>query len=114
LALRSVKRAVVHGDVVLNGGDVVVATGGARGVTAACLIALARARSGLRFALLGRTALAEEGGSTRSVADEPGLKKVLLADAKARGETPTPAVLGKRVAAILAGREVRATLDALA
>jgi NAD(P)-dependent dehydrogenase (short-subunit alcohol dehydrogenase family) len=112
LALRSVKRAVARGESVIAKDTVVVATGGARGVTAACLIALAKARGG-RYLLLGRTALAEEPAAARGAKDEPALKKALLDEAKAKGALPTPAELGKKVAAILAGREARATMDAI-
>ncbi|MEQ1572353.1 MAG: SDR family NAD(P)-dependent oxidoreductase, partial [Myxococcota bacterium] len=114
LALRSVKRAVAPDPAAhpIDRDTVVVATGGARGVTAACLLALARARGG-RYALLGRTPLAEESAVTRGVADEAGLKRTLLAEAQKAGAMPTPAELGRKVSGILAGREVRATLDAL-
>jgi hypothetical protein len=96
----------------LSASDVVLASGGARGVTAASLIALART-SGAKFVLLGRTPLAEEPASCKGIDDPAALKKVLLTEAMARGEKPAPAALGKAVDGILAGREVRATLAAI-
>ncbi|MGC4120676.1 MAG: PfaD family polyunsaturated fatty acid/polyketide biosynthesis protein [Myxococcales bacterium] len=77
---------------VLDSCSVVVATGGARGVTAACLVALAR-RTKARFLLLGRTALAEEPACCRSAKDGAALKRALLEDAKASGRSMTPAEL---------------------
>jgi acyl transferase domain-containing protein len=93
-------------------GAVVVASGGARGVTAACLLALARA-SRARFLLLGRTELADDPPACRDVLEDTEIKRVLLAGARARGLAPTPAELGKQAATIQANREIRATLEAL-
>ncbi len=91
--------------------SVIVATGGARGVTAACLVALARAHGG-RYALLGRTPIEEETADTRGIDDDAALKQALL-NAAPSSKRPSPAAIGKRVARIRAGREVKATLDAL-
>ncbi|RZO61715.1 MAG: SDR family NAD(P)-dependent oxidoreductase [Sandaracinaceae bacterium] len=90
---------------------VVVASGGGRGVTAACLITLAEEVGG-RYLLLGRTALAEEDESTRAVPDAE-LENALMARARARGETPTPRALRDEARRLRAAREVRATLDAI-
>ncbi|MCA9493928.1 MAG: SDR family NAD(P)-dependent oxidoreductase, partial [Myxococcales bacterium] len=91
---------------------VIVATGGARGVTAHTLIALARAHGG-KYALLGRTALEDEPSCVAGLTEEPALKRALLQDAMARGEKVTPADIGRKVSRILANREIRATLDAM-
>ncbi|MEQ8455028.1 MAG: SDR family NAD(P)-dependent oxidoreductase [Sandaracinaceae bacterium] len=90
---------------------VVVASGGGRGVTAACLITLAEEVGG-RYLLLGRTALAEEDESTGAVPDAE-LENALMARARARGETPTPRALRGEARRLRAAREVRATLDAI-
>jgi len=92
--------------------SVVVVSGGARGVTAACTIELARAAC-CRFLLLGRTPMEDEPACCRGIESDSDLKRVLLAEAKARGEIATPAKLGSRVAAILAVREIRRTLRAI-
>jgi len=97
----------------LSAGDVVVVSGGGRGVTAACVVALARATQ-TRFVLLGRTALADEPAEVRGAATDAELKKALLLAARARGEKPAPAALGQQVRRILAGREIRATVAAVA
>ena len=93
--------------------SVLVCSGGARGVTAATLIALAR-RSPSKIALLGRTALEEEPAPCRGVEGEANLKRALMLAAKAEGLPVEPAKIGGRVARVLAMREVGETLAALA
>jgi malonyl CoA-acyl carrier protein transacylase len=97
----------------LQPGDVVVASGGARGVTAATLIELARATK-CRLVLAGRTALETEPDAARGLSGDAALKKGLLEDAKKSGRAVTPAALGKQVEKILANREVLATIAAIA
>jgi acyl transferase domain-containing protein len=89
-----------------------VATGGARGVTAACLIGLAR-RVRPRLLLLGRTRLAREPAWSEGAPDEASLRRALLEHDRADGATPAPRELEARVSAVLRAREVRATMDAL-
>ena len=89
-----------------------VVSGGARGVTAATLIALAR-RIQPRVVLLGRTPLNEDLSKLASFADEPALKKALVAEAKSRGGTIDLAQIQSRVRRILAQREVQKTIDQL-
>ncbi|WP_437532237.1 SDR family NAD(P)-dependent oxidoreductase [Sorangium sp. So ce726] len=109
---RSVRQDALPGPLPLGPSDVVVASGGARGVTAATLIALARA-SRARFALLGRTALEDEPAACRGADGEAALKAALVKAATSAGQRVTPAEIGRSVAKILANREVRATLDAI-
>ncbi|MDC0680904.1 type I polyketide synthase [Sorangium atrum] len=111
-APRSVRQDAQPGPLPLGPSDVVVASGGARGVTAATLIALARA-SRARFALLGRTALEDEPAACRGADGEAALKAALVKAATSEGQRVTPAEIGRSVAKILANREVRATLDAI-
>ena len=110
--LRSVERTVAPGAPVIVPGDVVVVSGGARGVTAACIEEWAR-ESRARFVLLGRTSLAAEAACCAGVADEAGLKKALLAEARSQGLSPAPAELGARVHEVLSNREIRRTLAAI-
>src|SRR5690606_22990229 len=90
-------------------GAVVVASGGARGVTAATLVALANAHQP-RFVLLGRTPLADEPEACRGVDGEGPLKAALARAAKASGQKASPAEIGRQVARILGNREIRDTL----
>jgi hypothetical protein len=110
--LHSVAQAPMPAEPVIGDGDVVVVSGGARGVTAACLVAwLGSVRP--RLVLLGRTALDEEPPACRGIDGEAPLKKALLAAAKAAGENVTPAELTARVQQVQAVREIQATLAAL-
>jgi NAD(P)-dependent dehydrogenase (short-subunit alcohol dehydrogenase family) len=94
----------------LDSNDVVVVSGGARGVTAACVIALAtQTRS--KFVLLGRSALTDD--AYPGITDDAGLKHAVLQAAKAAGEAVKPADIGRRVRNILASREVNETLGAI-
>ncbi len=96
---------------VLTRGDVVVASGGARGVTAVTMLALARA-TGCKLALLGRTAVEDESTVTRGVTGDAALKTAVMDDARRRGVALTPGELTRAVERVLAGREVQATLEA--
>ncbi|WP_372405427.1 SDR family oxidoreductase [Streptomyces luteireticuli] len=87
--------------------DILVATGGARGVTAAALTALARTGRP-HLALLGRTELDEEPAGLPPDADEAALVRAL----SGRTEEP-PLALARRARHILAVREIRATLAAI-
>ncbi|PRP90688.1 Polyketide synthase PksJ [Enhygromyxa salina] len=93
-------------------GDVVVVSGGARGVTAACTIEWAR-RTRARFALLGRSRLEPEPPCCAGLDEDAKLKRALLDQAQREGEALTPASLARRVKAVVAGREIRATLAAI-
>ncbi|MGD9485889.1 SDR family NAD(P)-dependent oxidoreductase [Streptomyces sp. TRM70308] len=91
---------------------VIVASGGARGVTAAALLDLARAHRP-RIVLLGRTEPAPEPAGLASARDEPSLTR-LLAERDSPGPGgASPSALTARARRILAAREVRATLAAL-
>ncbi|AKF05205.1 type I polyketide synthase [Sandaracinus amylolyticus] len=112
LTLVSERVAVSSSPSVLEAGSVVVASGGARGVTAATLIALAR-ETKCKLVLLGRTALEDEPAAANGAKDDAALKRALLEDAKKSGQAIAPAELGKRVERILANREVRGTIEAI-
>jgi NAD(P)-dependent dehydrogenase (short-subunit alcohol dehydrogenase family) len=96
----------------LGENPVLVVSGGARGVTAACIIALAGVTR-LRLALIGRTPLEPEPLGFDGFTDEASLNSALLADARTRREAVTPRQLVERSARIMAGREIRNTLDRL-
>jgi acyl transferase domain-containing protein/NADP-dependent 3-hydroxy acid dehydrogenase YdfG len=86
--------------------SVIVATGGARGVTAAGLRLLA-GQQRPRLVLLGRTPLSDEDADLASATDEAGLVRLL-----AQRQPGTPAQLAARAARVLAAREIRETLAA--
>ncbi|MGW4759075.1 SDR family NAD(P)-dependent oxidoreductase, partial [Streptomyces chartreusis] len=102
-----------QGPAAVDSESVIVATGGARGVTAEVLKNLARAHRP-RIALLGRTALGSTPGKLPDTSDTAELTRALVAlKAKAGGPPPTPADLKAQVSAVLAEREIQATIDAL-
>ncbi|MBS1153322.1 MAG: omega-3 polyunsaturated fatty acid synthase, partial [Myxococcaceae bacterium] len=110
LALREAPAVVLEQRVAA--GDLVVVTGGARGVTAECARALAQQR-GVALLLLGRSAVpTAEPQWMAAATDEAALKRALLEHA-APGERPSPKMLGEACRAVLAGREIRASLAAL-
>jgi acyl transferase domain-containing protein len=106
--LQSVARTVRPSVGAINAGDVVVVSGGARGVTAACISEWAK-ECKARFVLLGRTPLVDEPADCIGVADEAQLKRIVLA----RGASLTPSELSKEVDRIVGAREIRATLAAI-
>ncbi len=108
LALRDAK---VHGGPLpLKSGDVVVVTGGARGVTADCARELAKA-SGATVLLLGRSpAPVLEPTWLAAAKDEASIKRVLLE--QAAGARPSPKQLAESCRQVFAARDIRATLDA--
>jgi acyl transferase domain-containing protein/NAD(P)-dependent dehydrogenase (short-subunit alcohol dehydrogenase family) len=95
---------------VLKRGDTVLVTGGARGVTAATLIALAK-RYPVRFVIWGRTALAAlEAKETKDLTDAAAIKRQLL---YLHPELSHPKDLEKAYRNILSQRELYATFNAL-
>ena len=92
--------------------DVIVVSGGGRGVTAASVIALAT-ETQASFVLIGRTELGDEPPEASGLTSDAELKRALLTSAAAQGLKLTPKQLEQQVQRILADREVRATLAAL-
>ena len=92
--------------------DVVLASGGARGVTAHCLIELAR-QARPAIILLGRTALEREPPFLAGATTDTEIKRALIEDARARGETPDLKQIGRLAAKVLKQREVAHTLAAI-
>jgi NAD(P)-dependent dehydrogenase (short-subunit alcohol dehydrogenase family) len=84
-------------------------SGGARGVTAACCIALAKA--GMKqVVLLGRSGLSDEPAACRDAMDEGALKRALISIAEGK---PNLAAIARQAKDILAQREVRANMAAM-
>jgi acyl transferase domain-containing protein len=99
-------------ELTLTTDDVLVVTGGARGVTARCVRELA-ARRPCEFILLGRTELDDEPEWAAGVADDA-LKAAAIAAVRAAGEQPTPKQVDRLTRNLVAQREIRATVDAVA
>ena len=97
-------------ELALEEGDLVVVSGGARGVTAAVAVALAR-KYRPTLALLGRSPLpADEPRWLQNLDTETEIKKALLAHSDT---SLTPKELQQHCDQVQAGREIRRTLDAI-
>ncbi len=101
----------------LSGEDVVVVSGGARGITAAAVIALAR-RTGARFALLGRSPQPSPLPRWLPENTDPAtVKRAILAHdppAGKNGQPPSPTAVELAFKRHMANRDIRHTLTALA
>jgi len=93
-----------------NRGDVVLITGGGRGITAGAAVAIAE-RYGCTVELVGRSPLpAAEDAELAACADAPALRRLFLS----RLPDAAPAKVEAAVQRALADRQIRATLSAIA
>ncbi|NOX29922.1 MAG: SDR family NAD(P)-dependent oxidoreductase, partial [Actinobacteria bacterium] len=113
LTLRSELIAVESGQTPLAANDVIVVSGGARGVTAATTIKLAES-SGATFVLLGRSEVQDEPASCVDAIDDAAIKRTLLEAATLAGDDLTPRQLSAQVDRVLNSREIRSTLETIA
>ena len=93
----------------LQAGDLVVVSGGGRGVTAAAAIALA-SRGPFNVLLIGRTDPIDDPAWAKGVSDEG----LVAARVAAPGDRPSPAEANADAAHVRASREIRATIARLA
>ncbi|MFD8496445.1 SDR family NAD(P)-dependent oxidoreductase [Amycolatopsis sp. NPDC059657] len=108
VTVEAVAGTVETGKSAITEDSVIVATGGARGVTAEALRELAKAHRP-RLVLLGRTPLNEEPAYLNGITDEPQLKRLVMQHT----DQPTPVKINEQVKAVLGAREIRETLDAI-
>jgi acyl transferase domain-containing protein/NAD(P)H-dependent flavin oxidoreductase YrpB (nitropropane dioxygenase family)/NAD(P)-dependent dehydrogenase (short-subunit alcohol dehydrogenase family) len=87
---------------------VLLATGGARGITAR--LALSLARPGMRVALAGRTPRVQEDAALQPLQEDSQLRSHFIATAGR--DSVSPLEIERRVAAVLRGREVARNLRA--
>lgn len=88
-------------------------SGGARGVTANCVIEMAQAFGG-KFILLGRSDASVAVPAFAKTEDNAGaLNRLIMQDLKERGEKPNLATVKKIYNQIVAKKEIDATLDAI-
>ncbi|MBW4554946.1 MAG: SDR family NAD(P)-dependent oxidoreductase [Trichormus sp. ATA11-4-KO1] len=92
--------------------QVFLVSGGAKGITAECVIKLAQ-RYQCKFILLGRSAAEPEPVWAEGYVGEAELKKRIMEDFVAKGDKPTPAMVQKKFQAIASRREIAATLQAI-
>lgn len=116
VVLAPAERALCAGardGVALGPGSVILALGGARGITSAVCAELA-SRFGSRFVLVGRSPLpGPEASETRDLTAENDLKRALMECRRAKGDPVTPVLVEAEYRALRAAREVRDTLETL-
>jgi len=92
--------------------SVFLVSGGAKGITAECVIELAKQKK-CQFILLGRSAIADEPTWAVGCSSESELKQRLMEDFLAKGEKPTPVMVQHEFNAISSKREIEKTLSAI-
>ncbi|HFC11827.1 MAG TPA: SDR family NAD(P)-dependent oxidoreductase, partial [Anaerolineae bacterium] len=108
----ALEAAVPSGDISVE--SLFVVSGGAKGITATCVLQLAQQYRS-RFILLGRSALDAVDDSWVSADASTGdLKRLVMQRLIAQGEKPTPRVVNKMAKQIASQREIRATLRQIA
>lgn len=95
----------------LDANQVFLVSGGARGVTARCVIGLAQACQ-CQFVLFGRTVI-DASDPVLSYADDADLKRQVVAHLRKRGETITPIVIEQLARRIKSRDEINETLLAI-
>lgn len=96
----------------LNKESVILVTGGGRGVTAACIIELAKTVPAT-FILIGRSELQNESASYHNCPNEAELKKLLIAESFASQQKMTPKEIEAKLKQIIDNREIISTLNQL-
>lgn len=98
----------------LGSDDVVLITGGAKGITADIAIELAH-QFKPTLVLVGRSSLPddEEPADTATFTDAPSLKKVIMQRIQRSGEKPAPAMVERAFRKLMGEREIRASLAAM-
>ena len=93
--------------------SVFLVSGGAKGVTAHCVIGIAKQYQA-KFILLGRSSFdANEPSWAAGINDEVALKKAAMQALIATGEKPTPVKVSQFIRPVLANREIAQTLTAI-
>lgn len=98
----------------IDSSSVFLVSGGARGITAQCILKLAQ-QYPCQWILLGRSSIAAPLPVwATDCFDEDELKRRIMAAMREDGEKPTPVKVQKQLAAISARRDIETTLQALA
>ncbi|MFP6583251.1 MAG: SDR family NAD(P)-dependent oxidoreductase [Candidatus Hydrogenedentota bacterium] len=93
----------------IDDSSVFLVSGGAKGVTAECVVKLA-ATSGGTYILLGRSALDAVPSWAEGLEDETALKMAGMEQLKASGEKPTPVKVKEFIRPVLSTREIESVL----
>jgi NAD(P)-dependent dehydrogenase (short-subunit alcohol dehydrogenase family) len=112
LVLSPIAHPAQDGEPTIDSNSIIVVSGGGRGITAACLISLAK-RVHPKIAILGRTELAPDPDWAEGISGDANLKRAYLMAMKAKGQSVTPIDAKKAALKVEAIRETRSTLEAL-
>ncbi|MBD2569653.1 type I polyketide synthase [Anabaena lutea] len=96
----------------ITNNQVFLVSGGAKGITAQCVIKLAQ-ESQCKFILLGRSSTESEPVWAEGCENEAELKQRIMEDFQAKGEKPTPIMVQKKYQTISSQREIQNTLKAI-
>jgi acyl transferase domain-containing protein len=97
----------------INSDSVFLVSGGAKGVTAHCVIEIAKQYHS-KFILLGRSSFDDNEPSwAKDITDEVALKKAAMQALITAGDKPTPVKVTQFVRPVLANREIAQTLNAI-
>lgn len=100
-------------EIYVNENSVVLVSGGARGITASCVIKLAE-HTRCKFILMGRSSPEmPQVGFDPDGCDDAELKRKIAADLSAKGEKPVPTKIQKIFSSIRSSQEIHATLSAV-
>ena len=110
-AIQAIHQAPRLSRAVVEASNVWFVPGGARGVTAACVKELARRQSGSVFVLAGRSDIVPWPEGMDVTSDMKQLRGALISVARASGQTPSLPDVDRQAKALLAGQEIRETLD---
>ncbi|WP_238583850.1 type I polyketide synthase [Legionella brunensis] len=92
--------------------SVILVTGGARGITAKCIIEVSN-HVKPTFILLGRTVIKEEPPELRALKESSAIQQWLINKAQQQGEGIEPRVIRQQLSLILASREITSTIELL-
>ena len=104
----------MNGNKLVHPESVVLVSGGARGITARCVVKLAE-RAHCKFILLGRSSpdMPQIGFNPDGLEDAE-LKRRIAADLSTKGEKPVPAKIQKIFSGVRSSQEIHETINAVA
>ena len=101
---------VMEGEADINNDDVIIITGGAKGITAQCALALAK-RYHPKIILMGRSRTPhEEPAWVKNFYTEPDIKQAIILNSF-QNEKPVPAEIEKIYREIISNREIKNTIQ---
>ncbi|MBU6345250.1 MAG: SDR family NAD(P)-dependent oxidoreductase [Cyanobacteria bacterium REEB494] len=106
------KSSIIPDSLNITKNQVFLVSGGAKGITAKCVIKLAEEYQ-CKFILLGRSSAEIEPVWSEGYEDENELKRRIMEDFLAKGEKPSPIMVQKKYQTISSQREIHNTLKAI-